>query len=252
MRCTYDPDSRGGNPADGRKIKGTIHWVDAHAAVNGEVRLYDRLFATENPDECEEGKDFLSNLNPDSLEVIAQAKLEPALANLPPETRVQFERIGYFCTDRRDHREGAPVFNRTVGLKDSWAKIEQKQATAKPAAPAPRQESAPENVVEIGIEDFARLKLVTAKVLTAEAVPGADKLLKLQIDCGDQRQIVAGVARWYKPEELVGKTIVVVANLKPAVLCGVESAGMLLAAKTKKALRLLTVDGEMPPGVRIG
>ena len=81
---------------------------------------------------------------------------------------------------------------------------------------------------------------------------GTDKLLKLQIDCGDKRQIVAGVAKWYTPEEITGKTIIVVANLKPATLCGVESAGMLLAAKTKKELRLLTLDGEMPTGTRIG
>ena len=126
-------------------------------------------------------------------------------------------------------------------------------ATSVPAKPAPAKKQEPaENVVEIGIEDFTKLNLVTAKVLSAEKVEGTDKLLKLQIDCGDRRQIVAGVAKWYTPEEITGKTIIVVANLKPATLCGVESAGMLLAAKTKKELRLLTLDGDMPTGTRIG
>jgi glutaminyl-tRNA synthetase len=126
LLCTYDPATRGGNAPDGRKVKGTIHWVSAEKAVKGTVRLYDRLFNKENPDDCEEGQDFLSNLNPDSLTILDNCYLEPALAQLPPETRVQFERIGYFCSDRYDHSQEKPVFNRTVGLKDTWAKIEKK------------------------------------------------------------------------------------------------------------------------------
>ncbi len=126
LRCTYDPATRGGNAPDGRKVKGTIHWVSAGQAVEATVRLYDRLFSKENPEDCEEGKDFLSNLNPDSLTVLEHCKLEPSLAALPPETRVQFERVGYFCTDRYEHSSTSPVFNRTVGLKDTWAKIEKK------------------------------------------------------------------------------------------------------------------------------
>jgi len=126
LRCTYDPATRGGNAPDGRKVKGTIHWVSAEKAVKGTVRLYDRLFNKENPDDCEEGQDFLSNLNPDSLTILDNCYLEPALAQLPPETRVQFERIGYFCSDKYDHSQEKPVFNRTVGLKDTWAKIEKK------------------------------------------------------------------------------------------------------------------------------
>jgi len=128
LRCTYDPDTRGGNAPDGRKVKGTIHWVEASHAVTASVRLYDRLFSKENPDDCEEGQDFCANLNPNSLTVLTDCKLEPALAALPPETRVQFERVGYFCSDRYEHQPGQPVFNRTVSLKDTWSKIEKKHA----------------------------------------------------------------------------------------------------------------------------
>lgn len=127
LLCTYDPATRGGNAPDGRKVKGTIHWVEASHAVQATVRLYDRLFKSENPDDCPEGQDFVSNLNPDSLTVLRDCRLEPALAELPPESRVQFERVGYFCSDRYDHQTGKPVFNRTVSLKDTWAKIEKKQ-----------------------------------------------------------------------------------------------------------------------------
>jgi glutaminyl-tRNA synthetase len=127
LRCTYDPETRGGDAPDGRKVKGTLHWVSAAHAVDAEVRLYGHLFATEDPDE---GGDFRDNLNPNSLEVRRGCKLEPALAELSPESRCQFERIGYFCADRRDHGPGNPVFNRTVGLRDTWAKI-QKAGKAK-------------------------------------------------------------------------------------------------------------------------
>ena len=121
IHCTYDPETRGGDTPDGRKIKGTIHWLNAATAKDAEIRLYDRLFASETPDVAPEGQDFTVNLNPNSLEVIT-GKIEPALAELPPETRVQFERIGYFCTDRRDHTPEKPVFNRTVSLKDTYKK----------------------------------------------------------------------------------------------------------------------------------
>ena len=125
MHCTYDPASRGGTPADGRKVKSTIHWVSAAHAVDGEVRLYDRLFDVEDPS----GDDWLAHLNPASLERIPAAKLEPGLRDAAPGSRWQFERIGYFCADPVDSRPGAPVFNRTVTLRDTWAKIEQRQAS---------------------------------------------------------------------------------------------------------------------------
>jgi glutaminyl-tRNA synthetase len=132
--CTYDPATRGGNAPDGRKVKGTIHWVSAAHAVNAPVRLYDHLFAAEFPEDVPEGQDFLVNLNPKSLEVLPNAQLEPSLAQLAPGKSVQFERHGYFVADALDSRPGAPVFNRSVALRDSWAKIEKKPANAKPAS----------------------------------------------------------------------------------------------------------------------
>ena len=118
LRCTWDPDSRGGNPKDGRKVKGTLHWVSAKHAATAEVRLYDRLFVTEHPGEDE--RDFLADLNPNACEVVREARVEPALASRGVGERIQFERVGYFCVDR-DSKPGAPVYNRTIGLRDSWA-----------------------------------------------------------------------------------------------------------------------------------
>lgn len=126
LRCTYDPESRGGATADGRKVKGTLHWVSAEHAVEAQVRLYDNLFMKENPYDVPEGLDFTSNLNPDSLEVLTGCKLEPGLAGAVVGDRFQFMRQGYFCVDNRDSRPGALVFNRTVGLKDTWAKLQQR------------------------------------------------------------------------------------------------------------------------------
>jgi glutaminyl-tRNA synthetase len=126
IHCTYDPATRGGNAPDGRKVKSTIHWVSAAHAVDAEVRLYDTLFATEDPNATPEGEEFTVNLNPNSLEVLTGAKLEPALGSASPMDRFQFERLGYFCVDP-DSTSGAPVFNRTVALKDTWAKIEKRE-----------------------------------------------------------------------------------------------------------------------------
>jgi glutaminyl-tRNA synthetase len=122
LHCTYDPATRGGDAPDGRKVKATMHWVSAAHAVPVEVRLYDRLFSVEDPDNAPEGKTFLDCLNPHSLEVLTGAQAEPSLAGAAPGTRVQFERLGYFCVDS-DSRPGALVFNRTVSLRDAWAKI---------------------------------------------------------------------------------------------------------------------------------
>jgi glutaminyl-tRNA synthetase len=124
VHCTYDPATRGGNnPPDGRKVKSTIHWVSAAHAVNAEVRIYENLFRSEDPNQAE---DFTTDLNPNSLEVLTGAKLEASVANPPAGNRYQFERLGYFCADP-DSTPGKPVFNRTVALKDTWAKIEKKQ-----------------------------------------------------------------------------------------------------------------------------
>ncbi len=126
IHCTYDPTTKSGEPGAARKVKSTIHWVSAPHAFNAEVRLYDRLFLKENPDDSEEGKDFLSNLNPYSLQVLNNCKLEPMLGKAKSGDRFQFERMGYFCVDVKDSKSNAPVFNRIVTLKDTWAKIEQK------------------------------------------------------------------------------------------------------------------------------
>ncbi|MFP4047117.1 MAG: glutamine--tRNA ligase/YqeY domain fusion protein [Bacteroidales bacterium] len=124
IRCTYDPESKGGKSPDGRKVKGTLHWVSAKHAVPVEVRLYDRLFMSENPSKVkEEGKDFKSNINPESLNVLENAMAEPFVKDAKPEDKFQFERKGYFCVDRYWKRGEKLVFNRTVTLRDTWAKI---------------------------------------------------------------------------------------------------------------------------------
>ena len=123
LRCTYDPDSKSGSPGSGRKVRGTVHWVSAPHAVSAEVRLYDHLFTKENPDDTDPGLDFTSNLNPDSLRILHGCRLEPSLAGALVGARYQFERLGYFCVDR-DSSPGSLVFNRTVTLRDTWARIE--------------------------------------------------------------------------------------------------------------------------------
>ena len=124
LRCVYDPESKGGQSPDGRKVKGTIHWLSAAHAVPARVRLYEHLFAVENPNAMPEGQTFLDAINPASLREI-DARIEPALAQAPVGQTVQFERLGYFCKDR-DSTEALPVYNRTTTLRDSWAKQEKK------------------------------------------------------------------------------------------------------------------------------
>jgi glutaminyl-tRNA synthetase len=123
VRCEYDPASRGGD-SGGRRVKGTIHWVSVSHSIGAEARLYDTLFTVPKPDEAENWK---SVLNPRSLEVLKGCRVEPALAGAPPGSRFQFERQGYFCADSRDSAPGRLVFNRTVGLRDTWAKIEKSE-----------------------------------------------------------------------------------------------------------------------------
>jgi glutaminyl-tRNA synthetase len=123
LRCTYDPATRGGNAPDGRKVKATLHWVSAGHAIDADVRLYDRLFTKENPDEKSEGKTFKDFINPASLEILSDCKLEPSLAAATPDAFYQFERLGYFCVDPKLSGTERPVFNRTVTLRDTWAKL---------------------------------------------------------------------------------------------------------------------------------
>jgi len=124
LRCEWDPDSRGGTSPDGRKVRGTLHWVSAEQARDAEVRLYDRMFTAENPLDVAEGEDWKDGINPASLETLTHCKVEPSLANAEPGSRVQFERLGYFCVDSEDSSPDHLVFNRTIALRDSWAKIE--------------------------------------------------------------------------------------------------------------------------------
>jgi glutaminyl-tRNA synthetase len=131
LHCSYDPETRGGDAPDGRKVKGTLHWVSASHAVTAEVRLYDHLFTKENPNEVEEGKDFTAYINPNSLQVLTDCMLEPSLSKAKPASRYQFERLGYFCVDTKDSSEGSLVFNRTVTLRDTWAKILKSQQQKK-------------------------------------------------------------------------------------------------------------------------
>jgi glutaminyl-tRNA synthetase len=127
VRCTYDPATRGGDAPDGRKVKATLHWVAAASSLTAEVRLYDRLFQTSNPGAEKDGLDFKAALNPHSLEVLRDCRIEPGLREALPGSRYQFERLGYFCVDPVDSRPGRPVFNRTATLRDAWARIEEKQ-----------------------------------------------------------------------------------------------------------------------------
>jgi glutaminyl-tRNA synthetase len=137
LHCTYDPATRGGNAPEGRKVKGTIHWVSAAHALEAEVRLYDHLFTKPDPDEVPEGSDYRANLNPNSLVTLKGCRVEPSLARAAPGDRFQFERQGYFSVDPADSSPTALVFNRTVSLRDSWAKIEKGQQKKRPAGGTP-------------------------------------------------------------------------------------------------------------------
>jgi len=130
LHCTYDPATKGGDAPDGRRVKATLHWVSAEYALDAEVRLYDHLFTKEKPDDVDQYQNFTANLNPDSLKILNNCKLEPSLAGANPLDRFQFERLGYFCADY-DSTPEEPVFNKTVGLRDTWAKIQKQQSPKK-------------------------------------------------------------------------------------------------------------------------
>ncbi len=253
VHCRYDPESRGGNAPDGRKVKATLHWVSAVHAEDAEVRLYDRLFSVENPVAAARAKgDFSSLVNPDSLKIFKGCKLEPGVAKDKPGTRYQFERLGYFCVDKASTR-ARPVFNRTVTLKDSWAKIE-KGAAGPPAGGGPGKRASTPAAGEITIEDFSKLDLRAGLVVEASLVEGADKLLRLKVDLGEekQRQIIAGIRAAYPdPACLVGKTVVVVANLKPRKMRFGVSEGMVLSGAGDAGVSVLTFDRPQNPGDKV-
>jgi methionine--tRNA ligase beta chain len=271
IHCTWDPASWGGSAPDGRRVQGTLHWVSAAHAVPAEVRLYDRLFAVENPG-TEEGKSFLEELNPHSVEVIPSAQMEPYLAEDGAVERAggrfQFERVGYFCADR-DSTPAKRVWNRTVGLKDTWAKLEargQGKATVKApkaegktaakatpgAAPAPSPAAPPS---EIGIDDLGRIDLRVGIVREAANVPEAQKLIRLMVDLGEGRlrQIFTGLRAYYPdPAVLVGQRVVVVANLKPRQMKFGLSEGMVLAGGAEGSAHRIATFADAPDAPKPG
>ena len=144
VHCTYDPDTKGGSTPDGRKVKGTIHWVSASRSLPAEIRLYDRLFSVPDPEDVEDGEDFTVHLNPDSLVVLTDSRIEPSIASDPPEITYQFERTGYFVHDAVDSSPDHLVFNRTVSLRDSWAKVRKAAASGAAEAQAHIEKRTPE------------------------------------------------------------------------------------------------------------
>jgi methionine--tRNA ligase beta chain len=265
LHGTWDPDSKGGTAPDGRKVLGTIHWVSAEHAVDAEIRLYDRLFTKENPNDVEEGKEFTDYINPDSLQILKGCKLEPALADFDGSKTLQFERLGYFCLDNKDSKPGALVFNRTVSLRDTWAKIEarttaKKEAKAAPQKPVQEKPELPNAAArddlkalepEISFDDFVKVDLRAGLVKDASLVEGAKKLLKLTVDLGEgrYRTIFAGIRAFYPdPSVLVDRFVIVVANLKPRQMKFGLSEGMVLAGGDDNNVLIATFDGQLKPG----
>ena len=260
LHCTYDPATKGGDSPDGRKVKGTLHWVSATHAVAAEVRLYDRLFTVENPAAEKDGADYRSFINPNSLEVLKDCMLEPILADTVPEANVQFERLGYFVKDPVDSTSDKPVFNRTVTLRDSWAKIEKAQkkkpdaAGSKKKAKEKKSEGIAPTGEEITIDDFSKIDLRVGVIREAALVEDARKLVRVMVDLGEGRlrQIFAGIRSTYpEPEKLVGMQVMVVANLKPRQMKFGISEGMILAGGGNKRLTVATFDGELFPGDKV-
>ena len=265
LLCTFDPATRGGDAPDGRKVRGTLHWVSAeHAIPTAEVRLYDRLFSVENPGaEAERtGKDLKEFLNPESLVTLMSCRMEPSLAGASSGSRYQFERQGYFCVDSKDSTDKAIIFNRTVTLKDSWAKIEKTASNPKQATmdktlkekPQAKKKIVSEKQHEITIDDFSRFDLRVGQIREATLVEGSDKLIKLKVDVGEGRlrQIFAGIRTTYPDTgQLVGKKVIVLTNLKPRIMKFGVSEGMILAGGHGDQWRICTFDGNPKPGDKV-
>ena len=261
LHCTYDPETRGGWSKDGRKVKGTLHWVSADQSLKAEVRLYDHLFVKPNPGDEKDVSDFKTLLNSNSLEALTSCRVEPSLADAEPGSRYQFLRQGYFCVDSIDSSADKLVFNRTVTLRDTWAKIEKAQkktgipkAAKKPAPLSEKRDGHKPVAQEITIEDFSKLDLRVAIVREAGLVEGADKLIRLMVDLGEGRlrQVFAGIRSAYpEPEKLVGKKVIIVANLKPRQMKFGLSEGMALAGVGKNRLGIATIEGELLPGDKV-
>jgi glutaminyl-tRNA synthetase len=251
--CSYDPQTKGGNAPDGRKVKGTLHWVSAVHGISAETRLYDRLYSVDNPGaEAEKsGKDSLDYINPDSMLCLQGSFIEPSLKDSKPGDRFQFERLGYFCVDSKDSNPDRPVFNRTVTLKDTWAKID-KSAPVKEKQARMKQPEPKDTVIEtITIDDFSKVDLRSGTILEAQNVEGSDKMIRLSIDVGENRprQVFAGIKPAYPdPSVLTGKMAIVVANLKPRQMKFGVSEGMILAGSD---LKICTFDGIPKPGDKV-
>jgi methionine--tRNA ligase beta chain len=267
LHCTYDPATRGGDAPDGRKVGATLHWVSAAHSIHAEVRLYDHLFINETPGDEKEGGDFKSYLNPNSLQRLRECRVEPGLAGAAPGNRYQFERMGYFCLDSADSSEEELVFNRTVSLRDIWAKIKESENKNGGLKDSDKKTKASLNEIippltvrredispiseEITIEDFSKIDLRVAVIREASQVEGTKKMIRLMVDLGEGRlrQIFAGIRSAYpEPEELVGKKVIVVANLKPRQMKFGLSEGMVLAGVGTEHLCLPTFDGPVLPG----
>lgn len=260
LHCTWDPASKGGRSPDGRQVKGTSHWVSATHAADAEIRIYDRLFTQENPMDTEEGKSFLDYINPESLSVVKNCKLEPSLKTATPGAVFQFERLGYFCADLKDCSPANLVFNRTVPLRDSWARIERSVAKTDVDKPNTQTTAASQKAddgvgAEISIDDFAKLDLRVAVIKEASLVDGADKLLRLMVDLGEGRlrQVFAGIRKAYpQPTVLIDKKVIVVANLKPRKMKFGLSEGMVLAGVgDNDRLSVATFIGDLLPGDKV-
>jgi glutaminyl-tRNA synthetase len=270
LHCTYDAKTRGGDAPDGRKVRATLHWVSASNSLPAQVRLYDHLFTTPDPTDDKDGCDFKSSLNPGSLETLTTCRVEPSLAGTAPASLYQFERLGYFCVDPIDSSEGALVFNRTVTLRDTWAKIEKAQAKKAPvtevlgkAEPAVARKDAPgagrreefEPIgEEISIDEFSKVDLRVGMVREASTVEGSNKLIRLMVDIGENRlrQIFAGIRPGYPdPDKLIGKKVMVVANLKPRQMKFGLSEGMILSGGEGDRLCAPTFEGDPLPGDKV-
>jgi len=240
-------------------VKGTLHWVSAAHAIPAEVRLYDRLFTVENPAAEKDEADYRSFMNPNSLEVLTNCMLEPILADTASGVNVQFERLGYFVKDSMDSKPDSPVFNRTVTLRDSWAKIEKarKKKLAKGAGKKDKAEKL-KGIAPIGeeitIDDFSKIDLRMGVIREAELVEDARKLIRIMVDLGEGRlrQVFSGIRSAYpEPEKLLGMKVIVVANLKPRKMKFGISEGMILAGGGKKRMTVASLEGDLLPGDKV-
>ena len=245
--CTYDERTKSGNTPEGMKrVKGIIQWVPVNNGIPAEIRMYDRLFNAEVPGKDHEDGNFLKDLNPDSLEIIKNAIVEPSLLNCSPGSVYQFERIGYFCVDTIDNSDawnannGILKLNRIVTLKDNWSSKTKEQDKQKQQ----QKKGGGQSNLQVVEEDIRRIDFRVGRIVSVEKHPDADSLLVEKIDCGDTegpRTIISGLAKHYEPEDLINKNVVVVCNLKPTKMRGIMSEGMVLCAYKKNE----EIDGEI-------